>query len=71
MLVQMTRVVAFKPATREWKKFGSNQKTIPHFHNHFIEAYEKLLEDEDSDEVETTQQAHNAIPMDLLQSILA
>ena len=70
MLVQMARVVAFQPATREWKKLGSNNKTIPNFHKHFIEVYEELLKDEDSNKVKTSNQAHNAIPMDLLQSIL-
>ena len=73
MHVQMLRVEAFKPATREWRQKQDGEKTLNNFKTHFIDAYDDLLDDEAAEEEEEAQpgEAHNAIPIDLLQAIYA
>ena len=79
MFLQMKRILPFKFANREWakiKKKTDEKKMIERFEEHYIKAYEKLLDDEaDNEEVNhptpMPPQAHNAIPLDLLEKIYA
>ena len=52
----MKRIIHFKHTNCKWNRLGIKEKTLDKFQSHYIEAYEKLLDEE-------TEEADNKSPV--------
>lgn len=71
MIMQMNRIEQMKPYVREWKKKSRVAMTINNLEQHFIEAYQEIIdEEEDMDDV-IEKKINNIIDSEYIKTLLA